>query len=59
MKARVKATGDIIELGDLDYYEFVNKFVKNEIEFIDDVALVDVEEEIDYLKEKQNKEKEE
>lgn len=53
MKVRVKATGDIIDLYDLGYDEFVNKFIKEEIEFIDDDgALMDIKDVIDYLEKK-------
>ena len=54
VKVRVKATGDIIELCDLEYDEFVNKYCKEEIEFINDNAeLMDIKDVIDYLEKKQ------
>lgn len=50
MKVRIKETGDIIDLYDLEYDEFVNKFCNEEIEFIDDDdALMDIKDVIDYL----------
>ena len=59
MKVRVKATGDIIDLYDLEYDEFVNKFGKEEIEFInDDAELMDIKDVIDYLEKKTMNEKE-
>ena len=59
MKVRVKATGDIIDLYDLGYDEFVNKFAKDEIEFInDDAELMDIKDVIDYLEKKTMNERE-